>query len=229
MRVKVCGLTRKNDVILCERLDVNAIGFILAESPRRVSISDVAKLTENISPFLSRVAVVVNPERGLLDRIVKSRLFDYIQFHGNEDPELISDFPLNTIKSISIRLDKFQIDSDKSKLAHYLEGIKENLNKYSSADYFLFDTKLDRTAGGTGKSFNWNIFEYLQIKKPFILAGGLGIENIEEALKIENLSGVDLNSKLESTPGVKDREKLIQIMEVIKKKNLKTGGIYNGS
>ncbi|MFP4660996.1 MAG: phosphoribosylanthranilate isomerase [Halanaerobiales bacterium] len=210
MRVKVCGLTRKEDVEICDSLGVDALGFILAESPRRVEIEDVAFLTEDISPFICRVVVVMNPDNDLLDKIVSSKLFDYIQFHGNEDPEIIKKCPLKKIKSISISINKCKHD-------RYLIDINKEIDKYDDADFFLFDTKSGKSKGGTGKSFNWSIFKSLDIRKPFILAGGLGIDNIESALNIEGLSGVDLNSKLESAPGIKDKEKLYKVMENIKR------------
>jgi len=102
MKVKVCGLTRREDVLICNQLGVDAIGFILADSPRQVEIRDVSLLTEGLPPFISKVAVTMNPERQLLKDISASRIFDYVQFHGSEDPQIIKELPLKTIKSISI-------------------------------------------------------------------------------------------------------------------------------
>ncbi len=205
MKIKVCGLTRREDVLICNRLGVDALGFILAESPRQVEIKDVKLLTKDLPPFISRVAVTMNPERQLLEDILASKLFDYIQFHGSEDPQLIKDFPLRTIKSISIGIET------------PLEKVKEEINKYKCADYYLFDSKVGKNKGGTGKSFNWDIFEQLDIKKPFILAGGLGFDNISTALMKVNMAAVDLNSKLESSPGIKDKNLLNRIMKIINK------------
>jgi len=205
MKVKVCGLTRREDVLICNQLGVDALGFILAESPRQVDIRDVSLLTKGLPPFVSKIAVTMNPERQLLKDISASRLFDYVQFHGSEDPKLINDFPLKTIKSISIGIET------------PIEKIQDKINKYKCADYYLFDSKVGRNKGGTGKSFNWDIFEHLDIKKPFILAGGLGINNISTALRKVNMAAVDLNSKLESSPGIKDKDLLNSIMEIINK------------
>ena len=205
MRVKVCGLTRREDVLLCNQLGVDALGFILAESPRQVEIRNVSLLTKGLPPFISKVAVTMNPERQLLKDISASRLFDYVQFHGSEDPQIIKALPLRTIKSISIGIET------------PIEKIKDEMNKYKCADYYLFDSKMGKIKGGTGKSFNWDIFEHLDIKKPFILAGGLGIDNISTALMKVNMAAVDLNSKLESSPGIKDKDLLNRIIDIINK------------
>lgn len=203
MRVKVCGLTRKEDVDICCEMGISALGFILAESPRRVCVKDVELLTKDIPPFISRVAVVMNPEHQLLKEISESKLFDYIQFHGEEEPELIREYPLLTIKSISIGA------------STPIKRIKEQINKYKYADFYLFDSKVGKIKGGTGKSFNWGIFSLLDIDKPFILAGGLDPYNIKTALINVKMAGVDLNSGLESSPGIKDKNLLINMVNII--------------
>ena len=203
MRVKVCGLTRKEDVDICSKIGINALGFILAESPRRVCIDDVKLLTEDLPPFINRVAVVMNPEDQLLKGILESGLFDYIQFHGKEKPKLIREYPLLTIKSISIGANT------------PLKEIKDQIKKYKCADFYLFDSKVGNIKGGTGKSFDWGIFSLLDINKPFILAGGLGLDNIKTALMKVKMACVDLNSGLESSPGIKDKDLIINTVNII--------------
>ncbi len=203
MKIKICGLTRREDVLICNQLGVDALGFILAESPRQVEIEDVKLLTKDLSPFISKVAVTMNPGRQLLEDILASKLFNYIQFHGSEDPQIIKNFPLRTIKSISIGIET------------QINKIQDEMNRYKCADYYLFDSKVGKNKGGTGKSFDWEVFNLLDIKKPFILAGGLGIDNISTALMKVNMVAVDLNSKLESSPGIKDKDLLKKIVEII--------------
>lgn len=197
--IKICGMTRREDIEFAIRLKVNALGFILAESPRKVSLEDVRFLIEGLPPFLSRVAVVVNPAAGELERIITSRLFDYIQIHGDVDPELLKGLPVKTIKAVSIAG----------------EGDLEELGRYAEADYFLFDTKAGTMMGGTGKSFDWGLLDNLKLNKPFILAGGLGPDNIKAALAMTRAAAVDLNSKVESSPGVKDHRLLLETVELI--------------
>lgn len=203
--IKVCGMTRREDVVFAVNIGVDGLGFILAESPRQVSLEKVRELCHNLPPFISRVAVVVNPEPEELLQIEKSGLFDYIQFHGSEAPELLKNTALKSIKAISI--------AGKKDLAE-VEKYKE------SADYLLFDTKIGSQTGGTGQRFDWSLIKELEL--PYILAGGLGAENIEEALKQLNPTAVDLNSKVENEPGEKNHCLLKKAVKKIKNFKPKT-------
>lgn len=197
--IKICGITCKEDIVYAVNMGVDALGFILAESPRQLSLEKVKELVSGLPPFISRVAVVVNPEIDELAEIEESALFDYIQFHGSEQPEMIAGTTLKSIKAISI--------SDKEDLY--------NLEKYKEcADYFLFDTKIGSQSGGTGESFDWSLIS--ELKLPYILAGGLGLDNIEEALKKLNPIAVDLNSKLENKAGKKNHRLVKKSLEIIK-------------
>jgi len=188
--IKICGLTRREDVDASVEFGVDALGFILAESPRRVSLEQVADLTRGLPPFISTVAVVVDPEKDMLKRIVASGLFSHIQFHGKEDPALLVGLVLKTIKTFSIAT----------------EADLKDIDNYKGTDFFLFDTRIGRSLGGTGKTFNWELLKKIRPEKPFILAGGLGPENVTEAIRICRPSAIDLNSRLEREPGRKDRE-----------------------
>lgn len=197
--IKLCGMTCREDIVYAVNIGVDAVGFILAKSPRQVSLDKVRELTYNLPPFISRVAVVVNPESEKVLEIEKSGLFDYIQFHGNEEPELIIDTVLKSIKAISIAGEKD---------LRVIEKYKK------SADYLLFDTKIGSKTGGTGESFDWSLINGLKL--PYILAGGLGAENIEEALKKLNPLAVDLNSRVEKKTGKKNHLMLKKTVEKIR-------------
>ncbi|MFW6389634.1 MAG: phosphoribosylanthranilate isomerase [Halanaerobiales bacterium] len=201
MQIKICGMTSKEDVMFCSKMGVNALGFILASSPRQITLKKVMEITQDIPPFIARVAVVVNSEVEELKKIESCGLFDYIQFHGDESPQIIRDCKLRTIKAISV--------SSKEDL--------KDIEKYKDADYYLFDTKVGSQVGGTGQSFKWSILDKVKINKPFILAGGLGPDNVEAALSsLPELAGVDLNSKLELAPGIKDHSLVKKGISVIK-------------
>ena len=192
--VKICGMTRKSDINFAVKAGVDALGFILAKSPRQLNLAQVKELCQDLPPFISRVAVVVNPDLNELQQITAAGLFDYIQFHGDEPAELITKTELKKIKAISINKAK---DLQKIKLYKNL------------VDYFLFDTKIGDEIGGTGRSFDWSLLNDEALQAKFILAGGLGPHNIELALKSLKPAAVDLNSQLEIYPGVKD-QKLIE-------------------
>jgi len=200
IRIKVCGITNIEDAINISEAGVDALGFILAQSPRKVELSKVLEISKELPPFVSRVAVVVNPTKEEIEKIERSRVFDYIQFHGSEDVNIIKKCKLKTIKTIKIE--------NNSSL--------EEINKYNNfVDYFLFDTKIGEKIGGTGQIFNWEILKETDIKKPFILAGGLSPENVVEAIKTIKPNAVDLNSKVELFPGKKDIRLIKETIDMI--------------
>ena len=203
-KIKICGLTRREDIEISVSLGVDALGFILAESPRQVTLTQARELTVGLPPFIARVAVVVNPDQSRLDEIIASRIFTAIQFHGNEDPATFRDIPLKTIKAISI--------SDQSDL-------KEVTKYQGQADYLLFDTKVGSQTGGTGKSFDWSLLASKELNQNYILAGGLGPANIKAALARLQPAAVDLNSRLETAPGRKDPELIRETVNIIKNYN----------
>lgn len=201
VRIKVCGITNITDAVNIANLNIHALGFILSESPRKVELSDVAKISELLPPFVSRVAVVVNITPNELEKIQNSKLFDYIQFHGSEDISLIKKCNLKTIKAIKIENEK-----SLSEIAVYQNVV----------DYLLFDTKIENKIGGTGKAFEWNILKKVNITKPYILAGGIGPENVSQAIATLKPAAIDLNSKVEKSPGKKDINLIKQTLEIIK-------------
>ncbi|MGB4434142.1 MAG: phosphoribosylanthranilate isomerase [Defluviitoga tunisiensis] len=201
VRIKVCGITNITDAVNIANLNIHALGFILSESPRKVELSEVAKISKLLPPFVSRVAVVVDITLNELEEIQNSKLFDYIQFHGSEDIFLIKKCNLKTIKAIKIENEKSLSD-----IALYQNFV----------DYILFDTKIENKIGGTGKAFEWNILKKANITKPYILAGGIGPENVSQAIATLKPAAIDLNSKVEKSPGKKDINLIKQTLEIIK-------------
>lgn len=207
-RIKVCGMTRREDVEVAVALGVNALGFILAKSPRRVSLQKVAELTEGLPPFVSTVAVVMNPTKDELIDVVAGGLFSHIQFHGQEDPRMLTGLPVKTVKAFGIagREDLEQVEA------------------YGMADCFLFDARVGSASGGTGQSFDWSLLKGFVGDKPFILAGGLGPENVAEAIRASRPVAVDLNSRIESEPGKKDPGRMRQAVQRIREADLELAG-----
>lgn len=199
-RIKVCGMTRREDVETAVAFGVDALGFILAKSPRRVSLERVRELTGGLPPFVSTVAVVMNPTPDEVADVVASGLFSHIQFHGQEAPAMLSGLPVKTIKA-------FGIASAKD---------LERVAAYGAADTFLFDARVGEVSGGTGQTFDWSLLKCVAQDKPFILAGGLGPENVAEAVRACRPAAVDLNSRLESEPGKKDPERMRQAVRRIR-------------
>ncbi len=200
-RVKLCGLTRAEDVRAAVELGFDALGFILApESPRQVTLEAVERLLPLIPPFVAVVAVVAAMERGELKRIVDSRCFDAVQFHGGESPAVVASVPLRRIVAFPVAGRE-----DLERVRDY-DGV---------ADAFLFDAKRGGQGGGTGEVFDWNVLRGVDFARPIILAGGLGPENVRRAIERAGPAAVDLNSRLERAPGVKDPGRMEEVMRAL--------------
>ncbi|MCZ6778022.1 MAG: phosphoribosylanthranilate isomerase [Acidobacteria bacterium] len=191
-RVKVCGITRLEDATLACDLGADALGFIFApESPRCIQISAAREIIRTLPPFVTPVAVVVNPKAEDLARLVAESGTRVIQFHGEEEPAFCRQMGSSWYKA-------FRVGA----------GFRpEDVDLYD-APWCLLDGHVDGTRGGTGQTFDWSIAEAVRQQRRFILAGGIGPENIAEAVSRAAPDAIDLNSGVESEPGVKDAERL---------------------
>ena len=216
MLVKVCGITNFSnleEMLSGSNPKPDLLGFITySKSPRYVSIEDVNKLSTIIPESIAKVLVVVNLELVEIEKYFNQSSFSYVQFHGDEDVEKLTQFrsaypDVKIIKVISInqKIDQVQIDLFQE-----------------VCDYFLFDFKGDQL-GGNGLKYDWNLLNDLKLKKGFFLSGGVepsDVQNIIE-LKKQNqwLIGVDVNSKFEIQAGIKDSEKVISFLREIRGSN----------
>lgn len=205
-RIKICGTTNRDDAWAAVAAGVDALGFIFAEkSPRCISPEDAKKIIVELPPFVDLVGVFVDKDPTELEEIVHYCGLNHVQLHGQESPEyckeLASRFPVTRI------MKAFRV-SDMSRVADFVQ-----YNDVVSG--FLLDTYSKGQSGGTGKTFNWDIIPTLGLKRPFILAGGLSPENIEAAITNVQPYAVDINSGIELSPGVKDHEKLQDIVAKI--------------
>lgn len=200
VKVKICGLSREMDIQTANELRLDYIGFIFAKkSHRYVSPERAAQLKALLSPDILAVGVFVNEDPSLVAQLITDGVIDIAQLHGSEDDEYISDLRSLLNLGESYEGDKiwkaFRIDSDE-------DIIKANA---STADRVL----VDHGAGGTGESFDWSLLDGMT--RPYILAGGLNLDNVASALssKTDNgfLYGLDISSGVE-TDKLKDSEKM---------------------
>lgn len=210
MLVKVCGMRESENIEKVAQLGVDMMGFIFyPKSPRFASQSvDRTAADKNVC----RVGVFVNESAGLISD--KIQLFDLnaVQLHGNESRELCEQLHeqnslLKVIKAISV--------STAGDILKYKEYV-------GAVDYFLFDTKC-KTVGGSGQQFDWQVLENYDGDVPFILSGGIGPEDVERIRIFHHPKciGIDLNSKFEMEPGLKDVEMLKTFLENIENKEIK--------
>lgn len=198
---KICGITTIDDACGVIESGAGALGFnFYAPSPRSIPLgSDLAWISKLKAdyPDVARVAVVVNPDETLLQRLVDTQSFDAIQFHGDESPEFCSvegiRFP-HWIKAVRVRSE-------------------ENLRSVSNFDtpFLLLDAAVPGTYGGSGHTIDWRLASRFVADHPdkrVILAGGLTSENVAEAIEQVNPHAVDVASGVESAAGVKDPVKV---------------------
>ncbi|MBS1627127.1 MAG: phosphoribosylanthranilate isomerase [Bacteroidetes bacterium] len=198
MRVKVCGMTKVEQVQQLNKLNIEFCGFIFYEKSKRYVLNHLsASSIKKIKGKINKVGVFVNANEDDILKTVDACGLYLVQLHGDETPkqcEKISSY-ITTIKA-------FRIGDD--------ENVLWKIKDYADVcDMFLFDTKA-ADYGGTGKQFNWNILNELNIDKPFFLSGGIGPNDIEKLKEFskntvaKNLLAVDINSKFEISYGVKD-------------------------
>jgi len=189
-------------------LDIDFAGLIFyKESPRYIGDKIPKKELKKADLDIKKVGVFVNPEMiDVLDAIDEYGL-EVVQLHGDESPEMCEDLS-SEVEVIKV----FRVTGN--------EDIDKLVAPYDAVcDYYLFDTGgLKESFGGTGQQFDWNILSKAKIEKPFFLSGGIGVEDAAKvkAFKHPDLFGVDINSKFETSPGVKDMSKVLQFKMAMK-------------
>ena len=201
MELKVCGITTTENIMELIPMNISRLGFIFYHMSKRYVYG---KLIEDglkaIPKHIKKTGVFVNAEIAEIEQIIDQYHLDSIQLHGDESPAFCNHFrgKVEVIKTISIKV-KSSFETAK---------LYEN-----DCDIFLFDTQSEHY-GGTGKTFDWQWLEGYTLDKPFYLSGGISLENFEEIKKINHnkLIGIDVNSKFEIRPGIKDIEKIKQLI-----------------
>ena len=208
MNIKVCGITEMKQLQQLDGLDIDFAGLIFyKESPRYIGDKISRKDLKKADFDLKKVGVFVNPEMiDVLDAIDEYGL-EVVQLHGDESPEMCEDLS-SEVEVIKV----FRVtgNEDIDKLGAPYDAV---------CDYYLFDTGgLKESFGGTGQQFDWNILTKAKIEKPFFLSGGIGVEDAAKikTFKHPDLFGVDINSKFETAPGVKDMSKVLQFKMAMK-------------
>ena len=211
VRVKVCGITNLQDASMAIELGVDALGFIFAPSPRRISPEKARAIIRSIPPFVKSVGVFVNEELMTIRRIVDYCCLDLIQLHGNEQPAMCRELMPHTIKT-------FRIKDESS-----LESVRAYCGR---ARAFLLDTYAEERHGGTGKTFDWGLtMKAKGLGVPIILSGGLRPSNIQKAISTVGPYAVDVNSGIEASPGKKDPLLMKALMKNIEMKH--RGGLLD--
>jgi phosphoribosylanthranilate isomerase len=197
MKVKICGITDVETGLAAAQYGADALGFVFAESKRRVSIEKAHEIISHLPREVYKVGVFVNETIAEIEKIAAAVNLTHIQLHGDEPASFSESLSLPVIKSIS-----FQGNESLEALADF------------PGDFILLDSPKGKYRGGNGTVFNWNeVNPAILERKNVILAGGLDAGNVETAIKIINPFMVDVSSGVE-TDGLKD---LIKIKIFIEK------------
>jgi phosphoribosylanthranilate isomerase len=199
-RVKICGITRVPDAQAAAQAGADAIGLVFyPPSPRFLSLEQARALRRALPPFVSAVALFVNPSVEEVQRVLETVRPDVLQFHGEESPEFCERFGVPYLKACRVR-----------------QGVDllEYLRPYSGASGWLADAYVE-AYGGTGTSFDWSVVPQ-QRALPLVLSGGLTCDNVGDAIRSVRPWGVDVSSGVESAKGIKDAGKITAFIKEVR-------------
>ena len=208
VKVKICGIRRPEDVEYVNQYPPDYIGFVFADTRRKVTPETAAMLAGKLDPGICKVGVFVRQEIHLLTELMVSRTVDLLQLHGDEDASYE--------EALFRELEEHGIERpwERCIKAYRIRG-EEDFQRIGETrcSTILLDTYSPALPGGTGEHFNWELIQ--GIRKPFFLAGGISLDNIERAVREVHPYAVDVSSSLE-TDGVKDQDKIIKFMERVR-------------
>jgi phosphoribosylanthranilate isomerase len=201
-KVKICGLTRAEDVAAAVEAGADAVGFVFAESPRRVSVDEVAGLAALVPEEVDIVGVFVDPtEHEVLSAVERCGL-TLVQLCGSETPEFCDRVPLPVIKVVRVT-ESFRYDQVDEYVGH--------------VDAVLLEKHVAGRAGGAGEIFDWEAVGPIPPGLPAFVAGGLSAENVTDCVRAMRPHGVDVSSGVEASPGVKDRDAIAAFIAAVRR------------
>ena len=208
IKVKICGITKASDAQVAADNGAAYLGFVFfEESPRNLTIEAAIALEPDLPVGPERVGVFVDASDELIGAAIAALKLDWIQLHGHETSarshHIRTEFGVRVMKAIGVAR-----DGDFSQLPLYAK----------SSDMFLFDAKPVEGAklpGGMGQKFRWDILKNHHIRKPWLLAGGININNVQTAIQDSNARAVDISSGVERYFGVKDPDKIKEFLEKV--------------
>ena len=211
MKLKVCGLTKLDQIQELISLNVDFLGFIFYEKSPRFVLNHLSLEEISAINHQGKVGVFVNETVEKISEISEKAKLNFIQLHGDEDEEFVKKLRLSLSKNIKI-IKVIRIGNQS------FDELQKTINQQpSTANYLLFDTD-SKAFGGTGKTFDWQILNEIEIPIPYFLSGGISLENIHQLSTINHQPlALDINSKFETEPGSKDLEKIKNFTQIVNK------------
>jgi phosphoribosylanthranilate isomerase len=199
-RIKICGITRKEDLDAAVNAGADAIGFVFyPPSPRFLTTSQAAMLARRVPPFVTRVGLFVNAEPAAVQEFLRKVPIDLLQFHGDEDAHYCEQFDRPYIKAARM---KPGLD------------LLEFARAYPGAQGLLLDAWVE-AYGGVGQSFDWSLIPE-SLPLPMVLSGGLHAGNVVDAVVKTRPWAVDVSSGVELSKGIKDAEKIAAFIAAVR-------------
>lgn len=199
-KIKICGLSRLDDILIVNKVLPDYIGFVFVKSRRQITPQQANILKLRLDDSIKSVGVFVNEDINIISDICNDNIIDLVQLHGNEDAEYIEKLKKLVTKPI-IKAIRLKTSQD------ILQA------QTTASDFLLYDTYHDKEYGGTGIAFDWSIIP--KTEKQIFLAGGISTENVVDAIKFVCPYCVDVSSSVE-TDGIKDNRKIIEIVNKVR-------------
>ena len=209
-KLKICGLKRLQDIQYVNQYSPDYVGFVFAKSTRQVTPGQAAELKRALKPEIRSVGVFVNEEIDRIITLLEEGIIDFIQLHGDEDIAYVKRLQ-EKIGRLPVKGSRQQGKIIKAIRVSDRQDIEKSL--IFPTDYLLFDTYTRGQYGGSGECFDWKLLK--EVDRPFFLAGGLQLGNIQEAVEAVHPYCLDISSGAE-TDGVKDEEKIRRLVETVK-------------
>ena len=201
VRSKICGITRIEDALAAVAAGADAIGFVFYEkSPRAVTAVQARAIIAALPPFVTTVGLFVNASACELNETLDAVPLDLLQFHGDETPSQCEGYHRPYIKALRVKAG---------------DDIAGACNAYASASGILLDAYVEGVPGGTGQAFDWSLIPQ-GLSRPIILAGGLTVDNVVQAIDKVRPYAVDVSGGVEKSKGIKDHDKIRAFMHNVR-------------
>lgn len=199
IKIKICGLTRSEDIKTVVAAGVDAIGFVFTASPRQVTARQAVELCRDVPGHTMRIGLFLDQGVDEIEQVINTVNLDVIQFHGQESRQLCERFGMPYLKAVSM--------TDK-------DSLTRAETEHPNAIGFLLDSHEAGKPGGSGHVFDWSVST--KTHKPVWLAGGLNANNVVAAIKAVRPYAVDVSSGVEARPGIKDKKRIHAFVTAVK-------------
>lgn len=209
-RVKICGITRREDAWTAIDAGADALGFVFyAPSPRAVDAAQAQAIMKTLPPYVGKVGLFVNAPVAEVRQVLATTALDCLQFHGDEPADYCGQFNLPYYKAIRVKpgVNLIQCELD-----------------FASASALLLDAFSEKAVGGTGLAFDWTLIPQ-GMQKPLILAGGLNPDNVAQAMQQVRPYAVDVSGGVEAQKGIKSPERIAAFMQQV----MQFDAVHNGA